>query len=135
MISDINGDTKEIKRDDKRILDLFYEKQAGKKLKNFDSLLSYENIETTKQIICNEELFIQLSNSQKLILCEILLKDKSNNQSYITKIINSADHDLIFSLAKSKGIYSNLNSENRKYLKSKLNNNPWIKNITNSETY
>lgn len=136
MISDINDDTKEItKSEDETVLNLFYEKQAGKNLKSVDSLLKFENIETSKKIVMDDDLFLKLNNAQKFLLTEILIKDKINTQEYISKILKSADHELIFSLAKNKDIYISLNGENKKYLKNKLDNNPWIKNKIDIENY
>jgi hypothetical protein len=127
MISDINEDSKEIKKNKEgTILNLFYDNQINENKSNVDYLLKKENIETSKQIISNKDVFNELNNNQKLLIAEIIVKDKGNIQPYLKKIIESADHELVFLIAKNKNIYHNLNSENKKCIKGKLNKNPWI---------
>lgn len=126
MISDINDDKKEINETEGTILNLFYESQIEEKIKKVDFLLKNENIETVKQIINNDSIFLNLNNNQLLVLIQIIINDKNNSQPYLKKIIDYGDHELIFSIAKNKSIYYHLNRENKHMVNSKLNKNPWI---------
>lgn len=126
MISNINGDSKEIvKGKENTILDLFYENQTAINKKNENSIRN-ENIDTIKQIISNDSIFTSLNNEQCLIMVRILISDKKDSQLYIKKILDHANDDLVLNIAKDKDIYSSLNRENRNVINSKLNKSPWI---------
>ncbi len=125
MISNINGDKKEI--NDKTILDLFYESQVDNNMINLESLIKKENIDTVKQLVTNDSLLLALNNNHLIILFNILSSDKDSDQnSYIKKIIDKADDELILQIAKNKSAYHSLNRENKNIIKSKLNRSPWI---------
>lgn len=126
MISNINGDSKEIvKGKENTILDLFYENQTAINKKNENSIRN-ENIDTIKQIISNDSIFTSLNNEQCLIMVRLLISDKKDSQLYIKKILDHANDDLVLNIAKDKDIYSSLNRENRNVINSKLNKSPWI---------
>ncbi|MBC7473220.1 MAG: hypothetical protein H7263_02930 [Candidatus Sericytochromatia bacterium] len=101
--------------------------------KEMFSVIRSDNISMAKELINDTENFINLNKEYKLVIAEILNNDGLEGQSYIHKMLENSDDELILLLARNKKIYHNLNRDNKAIINKKLLNNPWLLQSNYSE--